>query len=89
MGWPDEEPRMSERLGQDAVLHLETYHEPTDDDIRRTHAVRDNDPFNRRMVEENGTRNYCEIFTTKRYPKAMNEAVSADLLAYLRKTGML
>ena len=89
MGHPAEEGRLSERLGCDAVLHSEVYHNPTDDDIVRTHAVRDNDPFNREMVRQNATRNYCEIFTTKRYPRAMNESVSADLLAFLRKSGMM
>lgn len=89
MGHPDEESRTSERLGLDAVLHDEVYHIPTDDDIVRTHRVRDEHPFNRQMVEENGTRNYCEIFTTKRYPRATNEAVSADLLAFLKKQKML
>ena len=89
MGHPAEEGRLSERLGTDAVLHSEVYHDPTDEEIVSTHAVRDNDPFNQQMVKENGTRNYCEIFTTKRYPRAMNEAVSADLLAFLRKSGMM
>ncbi len=88
MGHPDEEPRMSERLGQDAVLHCETYHNPSDDDIVRTHRVRDEHPFNQQMVRENGTHNYCEIFTTKRYPRSMNEAVSNDLLQFLRDSGM-
>ena len=85
MGHPAEEGRLSERLGTDAVLHSEVYHDPSDEEIVRSHAVRDNDPFNQQMVKENGTRNYCEIFTTKRYPRAMNEAVSADLLEFLRK----
>ena len=89
MGYPDEEPRRSERLGLDAVLHSETYHTPTDAELVESHRVRDEDPFNRRMVEENGTRNYCEIFTTKRYPRSMNTAVSADLLAFLRETGVM
>lgn len=87
MGHPAEEGRLSERLGTDAVLHSEVYHDPTDEEIVSIHAVRDNDPFNQQMVRENGTRNYCEIFTTKRYPRTMNEAVSADLLAFLRKAG--
>lgn len=89
MGHPAEEGRMSERLGQDAVLHREVYHDSTDEEVITTHKVRDNDPFNRRMVEENGTRNYCEIFTTKRYPRSMNEAVSAELLCFLRDSGMM
>ena len=88
MGYPDEEPRRSERLGQDAVLHHETYHVPTDAELVESHRVRDDDPFNRQMVAENGTRNYCEIFTTKRYPQAMNTAVSNDLLQFLKDSGM-
>ena len=88
MGHPDEKPRESERLGLDAVLHKETYHDPSDDDIVRTHRVRDEFPFNQQMVKENGTRNYCEIFTTKRYPHDMNVAVSNDLLQFLRDSGM-
>ena len=89
MGHPDEEGRMSERLGTDAVLHHETYHVPSDEELIASHQVRDNDPFNQQMVRENGTHNYCEIFTTKRYPRAQNEAISADLLAFLRKSGMM
>ena len=88
MGHPAEEPRRSERLGQDAVVHSETYHVATDAELRESHRVRDDDPFNKKMVEENGTRNYCEIFTTKRYPREMNEAVSRDLLQFLKDSGM-
>ena len=88
MGHPDEQPRESERLGQDAVVHNETYHVPTDNELVEMHRVRDEYPFNRQMVRENGTRNYCEIFTTKRYPKEMNTAVSRDLLQFLKESGM-
>lgn len=89
MGHPAEEGRMSERLGCDAVLHNEVYHNPTDEEIAKTHAVRDNDPFNQQMVKENGTRNYCEIFTTKRYPRQQNETISTDLMDFLRKNSII
>lgn len=88
MGHPAEQPRLSERLGQDAVVHRETYHVPTDEELKATHRVRDEHPFNQQMVRENGTRNYCEIFTAKRYPHDMNVAVSRDLLQFLRDSGM-
>lgn len=88
MGHPAEQPRLSERLGQDAVVHSETYHVPTDSELIESHKVRDNDPFNKRMVEENGTRNYCEIFTTKRYPHDLNVSVSRDLLQFLKDSGL-
>lgn len=89
MGYPDEEGRMSERLGCDAVLHREVYHDPSDEDIVNTHAVRDNDPFNQQMVRENETRNYCEIFTTKRYPREQNESISRELLEFYTQSGMM
>ena len=89
LGHPAEEGRMSERIGPEGVLHSEVYHPYTDDDIRRIHAVRDTAPFNQEMVRQNGTRNYCEIFTTKRYPRQMNEEVSAKLEAFLRGSGMM
>lgn len=89
LGHPAEEGRLSERIGPDGVLHNETYHPYTDDDIRRIHAVRDNDPFNQEMVRQNGTRNYCEIFTTKRYPRQANESISQALEQFLRQSGML
>lgn len=89
LGFPAEEGRLSERIGPDGVLHSEVYHPYSDDDIRRIHAVRDNDPFNLEMVRQNGTRNYCEIFTTKRYPRQQNEAISASLEAFLQQAGMI
>lgn len=89
LGHPAEEGRLSERLGQDAILHREVYHDPTNEEVKATHTVRDNDPFNQRMVSENGTRNYCEIFTTKRYPREMNESVSAELADFLHGSGVI
>lgn len=85
MGHPAEEGRMSERLGLDAVLHSEVYHEASDGEIVAMHKVRDENPFNRQMVKENGTRNYCEIFTTKRYPREANEGISRELKAFLEE----
>lgn len=89
MGHPAEEGRYSERLGCDAVLHNEVYHDPSDDELAQSHEVRDNDPFNRRMVEENKTKNYCEIFTNIRYPRATNERVSAELISLLKDEGII
>ena len=53
------------------------------------HKKIESDPFNQRMVAENGTRNYCEIFTTKRYPRETNEEISASLTDFLRRSGVI
>ena len=88
MGHPAEEARVSERLGRDAVLHEEVYHDPSDEDVVRTHRVREELPFNQEMVRQNGTRNYCEIFTTIRYPHGQNVAISQEMLQFLKDSGM-
>ena len=50
--------------------------------------MRDDNPFNQEMVRQNGTRNYCEIFTTIRYPRQSNEEISRALLQVLKESGM-
>lgn len=89
MGYPDEEPQLSERLEPEAIVHRETYHDYTDEETVRLHEVRDQFPFNREMVRQNGTRNYCEIFTTKRYPKEQNVSISRSLMEFLHQAGMM
>ena len=87
MGWPDENPDQSERLPIEAILHNETYPKYTDDDIHRIHKQREEFPFNQEMVRINGVRNLAELFTTKRYPRKDNEAISASLKEFLTQSG--
>lgn len=87
MGYPDEEPAQSERLPLDGVCHRDTYHDYSDDDIRRVHRVREEFPFNQEMVKLNGVRNLAELFTTKRYPRKDNEAVSQALREFVEQAG--
>lgn len=83
LGWPDEEPRMSERIGPDGVIHNETYHDYSDEDIDRIHRVREELPFNQEMVKQNNVRNLAELFTTLRYPLKDNLAISEALKNFI------
>ncbi|MCR4659070.1 MAG: nitroreductase family protein [Bacteroidales bacterium] len=85
LGYPAEEGRMSERLDLEGTVHYETYHDYTDDDIVRTHRVREQFPFNQEMVRQNGTRNLAEIFTRLRYPLKDNLAISQSLQEFIDK----
>lgn len=89
MGYPDEEPALSERLPLEGIVHQEKYHDYSDDDIRRVHQVREEFPFNQEMVRKNGTRNLAEIFTKIRYPKKDNVAISKALLEFVEQAGMM
>lgn len=87
IGYPDEQPPQSERLPMEGVVHSETYHDYSDDDIDRIHKLREEFPFNRQMVQENHVRNLAELFTTVRYPRKDNEAISKALKEFCEQAG--
>ncbi|KWW32073.1 MAG: Nitroreductase [bacterium P3] len=89
MGYPAEQPAQSERLPIDAILHRDTYHEYSDDDIRRLHRLREEFPFNREMVRQNGVANLAELFTRIRYPKRDNVAISQALSEFIEQAGFM
>lgn len=85
MGYPDEQPVLSERLELDGIVHKETYHDYSDEEIDRVHRIREEFPFNQEMVRQNGTRNLAEIFTKIRYPKKDNVAISKALNEFIQR----
>ena len=87
MGYPDEQPEQSERLPLNGIIHKEKYRHYSDDDIEEIHRLREEWPFNREMVKQNGVRNLAELFTTKRYPRKDNEAISAALKEFIMQAG--
>lgn len=89
MGYPDEQPAQSERLPLDAVLHRETYHDYSDEDIRCHHRLREEFPFNREMVRQNGVANLAELFTRIRYPHKDNVAISKSLQEFIEQAGFM
>jgi len=89
LGYPDEQPALSERLPLKGVVHHEYYHDYSDDDIRDVHRIREEFPFNQEMVRQNKTRNLCEIFTKIRYPRKDNTAISKALLQFIEEAGMM
>lgn len=87
MGYPDEQPEQSERLPLNGIIHQEKYRHYSDDDIEEIHRLREEWPFNREMVKQNEVRNLAELFTTKRYPRKDNEAISAALKEFIIQAG--
>ena len=89
IGYPDENPELTERLPNRAVVHYETYKDYTDDDIRNIHKEKEENPQNQKFVEENGKKNLAQVFSEIRYPKASSEQFSALLTDVLRKQGLM
>ena len=89
VGWPAEEPPLSDRLPREAFVHNETYHDPTPNDIDRYYAPKEALEANREFVRLNNKETLAQVFTDLRYTKKDNEAMSQTLIEALRRQGFL
>ena len=89
VGWPAEEPPLSDRLPLESFVHAETYHDYTPQDIDNYYTAKEQLAENQHFVSINNKETLAQIFTDIRYTKRDNEAMSAGLLEALRHQGFL
>jgi FMN reductase [NAD(P)H] len=89
VGWPAEEPPLSDRLPLESFVHQETYRDYTPAAIDTFYAEKEQLPENRHFCEINQKETLAQIFTDIRYTKKDNEAMSTGLLEALKKQGFL
>ena len=87
VGWPAEEPPLTDRLPLESFVHSEIYHEPAAADIDAFYSYKEQLPENQHFVEINHKQTLAQIFTDIRYTKADNEAMSEGLKEALRHQG--
>ena len=85
-GYPNEELSPTERLPYQAVFHMETYHNYSDEDIEKYYSDFENLPKLRDIVEQNGLKNLAEVFTQRRYTKNDGEIFSKKYLNFVKKS---
>ena len=89
VGWPAEEPPLSDRLPNASFVHSETYHDYSTADIDTYYQEKEALPENHHFCEINQKETLAQIFTDIRYTKKDNEAMSAGLLEALKHQGFL
>jgi FMN reductase [NAD(P)H] len=89
LGWPDEQPPLTDRLPLDAVIHEETYCDYTPELINTYYSPKEELPENQEFVRINQKQTLAQVFTDCRYTRKDNEAMSASLLETLKKQGFL
>lgn len=87
VGYPDEDPGLTDRLPLEAVVHYEKYTDYTAAEIDELWAEREESEETKRLVEENGLENLAKIFTERRYVRRDNLAVSQAYFALLKEQG--
>lgn len=89
VGWPAEEPPLSDRLPLASFVHNETYRDYTPEAIDTYYHEKEELPENRHFCEINQKETLAQIFTDIRYTRKDNEAMSEGLLQALRHQGFI
>ena len=89
VGWPAEEPPLSDRLPLQSFVHSETYRDYTPQDIDNYYHDKENLEENRHFCDINHKETLAQIFTDIRYTRKDNEAMSQGLLEALKHQGFL
>lgn len=83
LGYPAEEGEDAGRLPVEAVMHTDTYHDYTADDIDRLYAEKETRSDSRKYIAENQKETLAQVFTDVRYTRDANEHFSAVLTQFL------
>ncbi len=89
VGWPAEEPPLSDRLPLASFVHSETYRDYTSEAIDTYYHEKEQLPENRHFCEINQKETLAQIFTDIRYTRKDNEAMSEGLLQALKHQGFI
>lgn len=89
LGYPDEDPGLTDRLPMEAVLHPETYRDYREDDIDRIYAEREGSRLTQDLLEENQKETLAQVFTDNRYTRKDNIHFSRQYLEVIRTQGFM
>ena len=89
VGWPAEQPPLTDRLPVESFVHQETYCDYSAADINTYYYNKEQLPENQEFCRINHKDTLAQIFTDIRYTRRDNEAMSATLLDTLRRQGFL
>lgn len=91
LGFPAENPDLRDRLPFRGLIHQETYHDYTNQEIRSIYKEREIKGWQRYMksnwlksqVEANEIKNLAQLYTQIKYTRPAHQEISSRILAYL------
>ena len=87
VGYPDGETIQVERLPVNGVIHQNTYHDYSEQDIKNIHSEKESLEVNKGYVTENHKTTLAQVFTDVRYTKADCETFSEKFYKFVEKQG--
>ncbi|MCY1721605.1 nitroreductase family protein [Prolixibacteraceae bacterium Z1-6] len=89
LGYPDENPDLTDRIPVEGVIHNERYVDYSEVTIRELYAFKEGLESSKQFVAENKKETLAQVFTDVRYKKADNEFFSQSMLEVLKEQGFL
>ena len=83
IGYPAEQPDLTDRLPLKAVIHQERYHDYSDYDINDIYHEKEHSELTQQLLESNKMNNLAQIFAERRYTKQDNEHFAKELVDFL------
>ena len=89
LGYPDEDPGLTDRLPLQAVVHRERYRDYSEQDIDQFYSEKELINTYQEFVKEHNKETLAQVFTDIRYKKDDNMLFSRLLLETLKKQGFM
>ena len=89
IGYPDEDPELTDRLPLKGLVHYEKYQDYSEARIRELYAFKENLENMQQFVKENNKETLAQVFTEVRYKFEDNEFFSDKMLETLKIQGFL
>jgi nitroreductase len=89
VGYPAEDPGLTDRLPQEAVVHFETYNNYTSESISQLYEEKEQLPLTQKLLEENQLDTLAKIFTERRYTLKDNLHFSKSFLKVIENQGFM
>lgn len=89
LGYPDENPPLTDRLPVEAVIHQEKYQPYNSDDITKFYHDKESLESTLELIRINGKETLAQIFTDNRYQRSDNRYFSREFLKILERQGFM
>jgi len=89
VGYPADNPPVTDRLPSESVVHMETYHDFTAQAINALYAEKESLEIYKKFITENNKETLAQVFTDIRYTRKNNEFFSEKYLNALKQQGFL
>lgn len=89
LGYPDEDPELTDRLPLEAVVHWEKYGDYSDEEIDKHYQTKELITSNQEFVKENNAASLAHVYTDVRYKKDDNILFSKTLIGILEQQGFM